>query len=137
MRSPHRRVTGLGSWICAIVTIVTMAGCSSTANSSDPGGTVAELSASVQAALRGGKVPGAEAVSDAVVTCGPANASLSLGTDIACEVSSRSVGSALMFIRVDSAHGRSFTTLTIGSDFSCDALTSGEKAAYLAIGNSC
>jgi hypothetical protein len=127
----------LGQCACVFVTLVTMSGCSSTAKSSNPGRDVAGVSAAAQAELRNGKIPGANAVSDAVVTCGPANASLVPGTDIACEVKSATVGPALMFLRLDSANGRSFTSLAIGSEFSCGSLTKREKTAYLAIGNTC
>jgi hypothetical protein len=97
--------------------------------------TISCLNGAVTEDAQAGGITGA--ATDNVANCGPPNASFTVGTDIACGLSSPSAGSAMMIVQLtDTAPG--FTVaFGVGSAFPCDNLNSAEQAALTADGDSC
>jgi invasion protein IalB len=72
------------------------------------------------------------------VTCGPASASLAVGTDILCGQFNPSIGSSEEVVQITGNSPSSFTVLVgPGSSIPCAGLNAAEQAAFTADGQSC
>lgn len=101
--------------------------------------TISCLDAAVQAAARAGTSPGIVqgGIPDDVATCKPANANLSNGSYVACELLSPTVGGAQEIVQIHSPVPPGFTSVGIGSSLNCSGLNAGEQAAFSAGGWQC
>lgn len=92
------------------------------------GGSLAQLSQAAQSSIRSGPTADADAVPDAVVTCGPADADFVTGAVVHCGAMSQSLGNFGVFVEIDSP--TTFAFLLVGEDPPCSQLTAAEQAAY-------
>lgn len=84
---------------------------------------VQQVAQAVQTALINGQVQGAAAIADAVVTCGPPNASLTTGSYIGCDFSSASVGGVAAILQMTGSSASDFTVVNISSANVCSGMT--------------
>lgn len=96
---------------------------STTTTTATAGPSVQQVAQAVQTALINGQVQGAAAVPDAVVTCGPPNASLTTGSYIGCDFSSASVGGVAAILQMTGASASDFTVVNISSANVCSGMT--------------
>ena len=83
---------------------------------------VQQVAQAVQTALINGQVHGAAAVPDAVVTCGPPNASLTAGSYLGCDFSSASVGGVAAILQMTGSNPSDFTVVNISSADVCSGM---------------
>lgn len=98
------------------------------------------LDAAVQAAARSGTSPGIVqgGIPDEVATCEPADANLSNGSYVACELLSAAVGGAQEIVQIHLSVTPGFTVVIgPGSSFNCTGLNADEQAAFSAGGWQC
>lgn len=86
------------------------------------GPSVQQVAQAVQSALMNGQVPGAAAIPDAVVTCGPPNVSLTPGSYLGCDFNSASVGGVAAVLQIAGSSPSDFTVVAISSANVCTGL---------------
>lgn len=97
---------------------------STTTTTTPPEGlSVQQVAQAFQTALINGQVQGAAAVPDAVVSCGPPNASLTTDSYLGCDVSSASVGGVAAILQMTGSGASDFNVVNIGSGNICSGLT--------------
>jgi hypothetical protein len=92
--------------------------------------TVAEVVQAFEFALHNGTAPGAAAIPDAVVTCGPPDAPLTPGSYLGCDVNSQTVGGVGAILQMTGPGASDYNEINLGSANLCVGDSAAEAAAW-------